>query len=128
VGKDLIGQDPLAGHHQLYRFRHPLIREAAYDALAKRRRAELHASFAMWLEAAVADRVDEYDNIVGYHLQQAYQYRGELGAIPDISVSLGRAMAAWQGRAARRSAAADDASVPRRSAQQARDKRTRGGV
>jgi class 3 adenylate cyclase len=128
VGKDLIRQDPPAGHHQLYRFRHPLIREAAYDALSKRRRAELHASFAMWLEAAVADRVDEYDNIVGYHLQQAYQYRGELSAIPDISVSLGRAMAAWQGRAARRSAAAGDASVPPRSAQQAPEKRTRGEV
>ena len=33
-----------------FRFRHILIRDAAYDALPKAARADLHARFAGWLE------------------------------------------------------------------------------
>jgi class 3 adenylate cyclase len=134
MGKDLIREDPQAPHQQLYRFRHPLIRETAYDAMPKRLRAELHEGFAGWLAAATGDRVDEYDDIVGYHLEQAYRYRGELGAIPDDGGTLGRAMAAWRGRAARRSTVAGDARVPphapdaAQAAQKASGRGPRGGV
>jgi len=79
VGKDLIRQDP-PEHEQLYRFRHPLIRDAAYEAMSKRRRAELHERFAGWLRAATGDRETEYDGIVAHHLEQARRYRAELGA------------------------------------------------
>jgi predicted ATPase len=78
MSKDLIRQDPHHQGQQLYRFRHPLIREVAYDAMPKRRRAELHESFARWLEAAVGDRVQEYDEIVGHHLDQAVRYRAQV--------------------------------------------------
>jgi class 3 adenylate cyclase len=79
VGKDLIRQDP-PDHQQLYRFRHPLIRDAAYGAMSKRRRAELHERFAGWLRDAAGDRETEYDGIVTHHLEQADRYRAELGA------------------------------------------------
>ena len=61
-----------------YRFRHLLIRDAAYEALPKSARAELHERFADWLEGHGAELVD-LDEIVGYHLEQARRYRLELG-------------------------------------------------
>ncbi|MEK6191029.1 MAG: adenylate/guanylate cyclase domain-containing protein [Chloroflexota bacterium] len=67
---------------EAYRFRHLLIRDAAYQALAKQTRSELHERFAAWLERVAADRLAEYEEIVAYHLEQAYRYRAELGP-PD---------------------------------------------
>ena len=60
-----------------FRFRHLLIRDAAYDALPKARRAGLHERFARWLEAHAAPV--ELDELLGYHLEQAVRYRLELG-------------------------------------------------
>jgi class 3 adenylate cyclase len=68
-----------------YRFRHLLIRDAAYDALPKTVRAELHARFADWLEEHGAALV-ELDEIVGYHLGQASRYYAELGE-PDAELA-----------------------------------------
>jgi class 3 adenylate cyclase/tetratricopeptide (TPR) repeat protein len=62
-----------------FRFRHLLIRDTAYEALSKQERSELHERFADWLEAVTGDRVNEYAEIVGYHLEQAQRYRRELG-------------------------------------------------
>ena len=64
---------------EAYRFRHLLIRDAAYQALAKQTRSELHEQFAGWLEQVVGERQTEYEEIIGYHLEQAYRYRAELG-------------------------------------------------
>jgi class 3 adenylate cyclase/tetratricopeptide (TPR) repeat protein len=61
-----------------FRFRHLLIRDAAYDALPKTTRAELHERFALWLEEQGGGLV-ELDEILGYHLEQAAHYRAELG-------------------------------------------------
>jgi hypothetical protein len=61
-----------------YRFRHLLIRDAAYDALPKAVRADLHARFANWLDEH-GDALVERDEIVGYHLEQAARYHAELG-------------------------------------------------
>jgi class 3 adenylate cyclase len=68
---------------EAYRFRHLLIRDAAYQALAKQTRSELHERFAAWLERIAGDRLSEYEEIVAYHLEQAYRYRAELGP-PDL--------------------------------------------
>ena len=78
VRKDLVRPDPeqLAGD-EAYRFRHVLIRDAAYDALPKSGRADLHERLADWLETASGD-VLEGDEVRGYHLEQAYLYRQEL--------------------------------------------------
>jgi class 3 adenylate cyclase/tetratricopeptide (TPR) repeat protein len=83
VRKELIRPDrtQLAGEDG-FRFRHLLIRDAAYDALPKATRAELHARFAAWLEERGADLV-ELDEILGYHLEQACRYRSELGLDDD---------------------------------------------
>ncbi|MGZ8562668.1 MAG: ATP-binding protein, partial [Candidatus Limnocylindria bacterium] len=67
---------------EAYRFRHLLIRDAAYQALAKQTRSELHERFAAWLERVASERLAEYEEIIAYHLEQAYRYRIELGP-PD---------------------------------------------
>ena len=69
-----------------FRFRHLLIRDAAYDALPKAVRAELHERFAGWLELRGGQLV-ELDEIVGYHLEQAARYLDELGR-PDPQLAL----------------------------------------
>jgi tetratricopeptide (TPR) repeat protein len=64
-----------------YRFRHILIRDAAYGALPKQVRAELHERFAGWVESVAGERLAELEDIVGYHLEQAFRYREALGTI-----------------------------------------------
>jgi class 3 adenylate cyclase/tetratricopeptide (TPR) repeat protein len=58
-----------------FRFRHALIREAAYEALPKQLRAELHERYAAWLEDVSGERLPELEELLGYHLEQAYRYR-----------------------------------------------------
>ncbi|MGN6380695.1 MAG: AAA family ATPase [Gaiellales bacterium] len=65
-----------------YRFRHLLIRDAAYDSLPKAVRGELHERFAAWLDTHGPALV-ELDEIVGYHLEQACRYRRALGRNDD---------------------------------------------
>jgi class 3 adenylate cyclase/tetratricopeptide (TPR) repeat protein len=82
VRKELIRPEraPLRGE-DAYRFRHLLIRDAAYDALPKSTRADLHERFADWLTGPGSGLVEE-DPLAGYHLEQAAGYRAELGT-PD---------------------------------------------
>jgi class 3 adenylate cyclase/tetratricopeptide (TPR) repeat protein len=70
-----------------FRFRHLLIRDAAYDSLPKATRAELHERFANWIDERAADLV-ELDEIVGYHLERAYHYRIELGPAGESALDL----------------------------------------
>ena len=78
VRKELIRPDRtvFVGDHA-FRFRHLLIRDAAYEGLAKEARADLHERFAHWLGAR--EDLVELDEILGYHLEQAALYRRELG-------------------------------------------------
>ncbi|MFN2470763.1 MAG: AAA family ATPase [Gaiellaceae bacterium] len=78
VRKQLVRPDKtqLPGE-DAFRFRHLLIRDAAYDALPKAARAELHQRFAAWLEQHGAELV-ELDELLGYHLEQACRYRAQL--------------------------------------------------
>jgi class 3 adenylate cyclase/tetratricopeptide (TPR) repeat protein len=73
-----------------FEFRHLLIRDAAYDALSKESRADLHARFADWFEAKAGDRSAEYAEIVGWHLEQAYRYLSELGTLGERGDDLAR--------------------------------------
>jgi DNA-binding SARP family transcriptional activator/tetratricopeptide (TPR) repeat protein len=61
-----------------FRFRHVLVQEAVYRASPKRVRAELHERFADRLDTGSPDLPD-LDEFVGYHLEQAYHLRAELG-------------------------------------------------
>ena len=63
-----------------FRFNHVLIRDVAYSSIPKEVRADLHVRLASWLESR-ADDLGAADEIVGYHLEQAYQYRVDLGRI-----------------------------------------------
>ena len=69
-----------------FRFRHLLIRDAAYDALPKATRARMHERFAEWLTGHGRDLV-ELDEIVGYHLEQACRYHVDLGIALDGSLA-----------------------------------------
>jgi DNA-binding SARP family transcriptional activator/tetratricopeptide (TPR) repeat protein len=63
---------------EAFRFRHVLVQQAAYRAVPKSLRADLHERFAGWLERGVGQGAGD-DEILGYHLEQAYRYRIELG-------------------------------------------------
>ncbi len=78
VRKQLVRPDtPQFAGEEAFRFRHLLIRDAAYEALPKGVRADLHERFADWLEERGADLV-ELDEILGHHLEQAARYKSEL--------------------------------------------------
>ena len=105
--KELIRPDraEFAGE-DAFRFRHLLIRDAAYQAMPKEQRADLHERFAGWLEHAAGERLAEYDGILAYHLEQAYRFRLELGPADERTRELGVA-------AARRHRAAADRATER---------------
>jgi predicted ATPase len=67
-----------------FRFAHVLVRDAGYSAIPKERRADLHERFAGWLERSGS----RYGEIVGYHLEQAYRYRVELGPVRNAEREL----------------------------------------
>jgi class 3 adenylate cyclase len=93
VRKGLIRTDaPQLAGEDGFRFRHILLRDAAYAGLAKATRADLHQRFADWLENRGTDLV-ELEEILGYHLEQAWRYREELGMADDTELA-----AAAQGR------------------------------
>ena len=78
-----------AGTANNFHFSHILIRDAAYARLLKRTRARLHERFAAWLAGMLGSRVAEYEEILGYHLEQSYLYRAELGPMDDAGQRLG---------------------------------------
>ncbi len=78
-----------------FRFEHPLLREATYAAV-RRRRAELHQGVAAWL----AGRAGAEDELIGYHLEQACHDPGEQPG--EQAGALRRAAAERLGSAGRR--------------------------
>jgi len=82
---------PESGFDDAYRFQHALIRDTAYDALLKRNRATLHERFVDWAEEfnRSRGRESEFEEILGYHLEQAHRYLGELGPLDDHGRGLG---------------------------------------
>ncbi|MGH2976992.1 MAG: adenylate/guanylate cyclase domain-containing protein [Gaiellaceae bacterium] len=109
VRKELVRPDrtQLPGD-DAFRFRHLLIRDAAYDGLPKAARTELHELFAAWLEAHGSDLI-ELDEILGYHLEQAHRYRVELGISGEETDALARRATERLAGAAERAALRDDA-------------------
>jgi predicted ATPase/class 3 adenylate cyclase len=105
-----------------FRFHHLLVQEAAYQGLPKERRAELHERFAHWIEAHSGDRVLEYEEVVGYHLEQSYRYRIELGSsaahpgVHDLAVRAAERLTATGRRARSRGDMAAAANLLERAA------------
>jgi class 3 adenylate cyclase/tetratricopeptide (TPR) repeat protein len=86
-----------------FRFRHALIRDAAYAGIPKRTRAGLHERFAGWIELH-----DGQDELVGYHLEHTYRYREELEVLDDHTRSLGERAGELLTAAGSRALARDD--------------------
>jgi predicted ATPase len=87
-----------------FRFGHILIRDAAYAGIPKETRAELHERFADWLEG----RGSPYEEIVAYHLEQAYRYQAELGPVDERGQTLARRAGEMLARAGTRAHARHD--------------------
>ncbi len=77
-------------------FKHILVRDAAYEGLAKSVRAELHERFADGLAASdEAEGGGEHAGFVAHHLEQAARYRRELAAHgPGVDALIDRAVQA----------------------------------
>jgi class 3 adenylate cyclase/tetratricopeptide (TPR) repeat protein len=104
VRRDLVGPErSLLPGEEAYRFRHLLIRDAAYDAIPKHERADLHEAFATWLERVAGDRVVEQEEILGYHLERACRLRAELGSVDERDRTIARRASERLGAAGKRS-------------------------
>ncbi len=93
---------------EAFRFRHVLIRDAAYQSMPKDTRAILHERFAEWLEGAVGERIKEYEEIIAYHLEQTYRYREELGPVSEADRALAHRAAELLASSAQRATARID--------------------
>ena len=112
VRKELIRPEaPVFSGERAFRFRHLLIRDAAYDAIPKEARAALHEGHVGWLEQKTGERFVEFDEIVGYHLEQAVRYRVELGQLDERGGALGQRAAERLGNAGRRAFLRGDGSA-----------------
>jgi class 3 adenylate cyclase/tetratricopeptide (TPR) repeat protein/DNA-binding winged helix-turn-helix (wHTH) protein len=106
---------------EAYRFRHALIRDAAYRSLSKSTRADLHERFAGWLERMARERLREFEEIVGYHLEQAYSCRAAIGSIDTHAATLATRSAQRLGSAGRRALARSDLPAAIRLLERASD-------
>ncbi|HWO69326.1 MAG TPA: adenylate/guanylate cyclase domain-containing protein [Actinomycetota bacterium] len=112
VRKELVRPDrsTLPGE-DAFRFRHLLIRDAAYESIPKELRAELHERFAGWLGDVAGERLEEQEEILAYHLEQAYRYREELGPVDERTRGLGRRAARHLAATAHRASARGDVAA-----------------
>jgi predicted ATPase/class 3 adenylate cyclase len=96
---------------EAFRFRHLLIRDAAYGALPKQVRSDLHERYAAWLEGAAGEGLSELEDVVGYHLEQAFRYRQELGTVDAAASDLAARAAAVLASAGHRALRRGDVSA-----------------
>ena len=81
---------PVKSRAEDHAFRHILIQEAAYRAIPKALRAELHHRFADWLEYVFLTPATPRPEILGYHLEQSVRYLSELRPAEAQSSPLSR--------------------------------------
>jgi class 3 adenylate cyclase/tetratricopeptide (TPR) repeat protein len=110
--KRLVRPD-VAGGDRRFRFEHILIRDAAYQGLLKRSRATMHERFVDWAERVnrERERETEYEEILGYHLEQAHRFLSELAPLDDHGRELGTRGARYLTSAGRRAFARTDMSA-----------------
>ena len=86
----LSARAEIAGEHA-WRFRHALVRDAAYASMPKAMRAQGHERLANWLEL-IETRVPEAEAWIGTHLERAHGAAVELGrASPELEALAARA-------------------------------------
>ncbi len=92
-----------------FRFQHVLIQQAAYRAIPKAVRAALHERFAQWIEDQPAERATELDELVGFHLEQAYRCRHAVSQLDERQLVLGERASSRLTSAGRRASERGDA-------------------
>jgi predicted ATPase/DNA-binding SARP family transcriptional activator/class 3 adenylate cyclase len=94
--KQLVRPSQLASTgEETFSFCHVLIQLAAYRSMTRETRFELHERFAGWLEGAAAESTPGFEEIVGYHLEQAYEQRRRLGFLDAHGRVLGKRAGEW---------------------------------
>ncbi|HLM51717.1 MAG TPA: hypothetical protein VK279_14325, partial [Solirubrobacteraceae bacterium] len=107
--KELIATDGAVWIDEpVFRFHHVLIRDAAYRALLKEARADLHERLAAWLERKTGGRAAEHEELIAFHLERAHRYRVQLGPLDERGRALGERAAARLHAAGRRALARED--------------------
>jgi class 3 adenylate cyclase/tetratricopeptide (TPR) repeat protein len=98
--KGLIEPSAPSRDEERFTFQHVLVRDAAYEAMPKELRADLHERLADTFAEAVGDE------LVGYHLEQAYYARAEVAptdpSLDELAVRAARRLAGAGRRAAGR--------------------------
>jgi class 3 adenylate cyclase/tetratricopeptide (TPR) repeat protein len=80
--KGLVRPDPSPfGGEDRFSFQHVLVRDAAYSAMPKELRAALHEQLADWMDGSGPAR--EPDELLAFHVEQAYRYRHEVGLFDE---------------------------------------------
>ena len=91
--REFVQPQPSADGRDAFSFSHALVRDAVYDQMPRRSRSELHERYAVVL----ADR-GAPDELVAYHLEEAYRERVALGEprsdVEDLRRRTGLALAA----------------------------------
>ena len=77
-----LDQDP--GGELTFRFRHILIRDAAYESISKERRSDLHLAYADWMNTALPSEGVGFAEILAHHLSQAHSNKRDLGCPPQV--------------------------------------------
>ena len=132
--KEVVFADAeLLSGEDAYRFGHILVRDAAYRGLPKETRADLHERFAGFLVESTGERVAEYEEIIGYHLEQAFGFRMELGPLNDVAAEVraracGRLDSGGAARAQPRRPAGGAQPLPARSGARRGSRRPRRGA
>jgi tetratricopeptide (TPR) repeat protein len=103
--KDLIRL--VGASEDVFRFRHQLIRDGAYEGMPKELRAELHERFANQLEAG-STAVPVADELLGHHLERAVVLRRELGETEAATAGLAARASSSLRAAGRRATRGDD--------------------
>jgi class 3 adenylate cyclase/tetratricopeptide (TPR) repeat protein len=93
VAREFIEVSEPDQYRDSFVFRHALIRDAAYAGMGKDRRARMHVRLADWLTGR-EQLAGESAELIGYHLEQAFAYRAELGSLGDEGTWLGTRAAA----------------------------------
>lgn len=107
--KEFITPDPSEiPEDDAFRFTHALLRDVTYQGIPKSARSRLHEQTAKWLANRMGTRAGEYDEIIGYHLEQACRSLTELGPTSDTAQALGRQASARLDGAAARAFASED--------------------
>jgi tetratricopeptide (TPR) repeat protein len=133
VRKELLRVDEGASEAELdedirFRFRHQLLRDAAYEGLPKHERARLHEAYGNWLEGHLGKRLEELREVVGFHLGQAAENRRDVAGNDEQARRLAARSAGHLEAAARRANAIGDSIAVIRLLQRANSLRPVDGV